>query len=104
MSRDRIRPRPRAGTLPDQILALASRETDEHGRPRGATSSAELEAWCRDLACEATSPATEAQLVDLLALECEVVRALKTSGVLADGEPPITRDLVALLVRMRGGA
>lgn len=50
MSRERIRPRPRAGSLADQVLALASAELDEHGRPLGATSSAELRVWVEDLA------------------------------------------------------
>lgn len=44
----------------------------------------------------------EAQLVDLLAVELEIVRALRRGGVLRDDETPTTVELVVLLKRMRG--
>lgn len=50
MTRERIRPRPSAGTLSAQVLALACRDKDADQRMLGATSNDELEAWCKDLA------------------------------------------------------
>lgn len=123
-----IRPCPDRGSLADIIRAIGSTERDEHGATIGARTSAELHAWCEEIAKRA-EPSTvliapgimtlsdgstldtrrehalqvrilelEAQLVDLLALELEVVNAYKRAGALAlDAPPPTTRELLAMV-------
>ena len=166
MKPDEIRPRPCAGSLADQVRALACEDKDPAtGRVLGVRSTRELVAWCKDLAseleisrgreythadlteeiegmdrtlaaarariaelestcrrqaeyaegdeinaeherqcrhlAEAAQLKAEAQLVDLLALELELVRGLTRSGLLPEGSPPPpTMELVALIRRM----
>jgi hypothetical protein len=46
--------------------------------------------------------AAESLTVDLLAVELEVIAALRRGGVLRDDETPTTVELIALMKRMRG--